>query len=145
VIAYDGSVDRLVAYGEGAAYGGSPYVTWLLDIRTGTWSRSAADRPAVVGWLTAPGLVYDEAAERTVIFRRLPLSAYDARTDRWEILPEAQTVGPKQMVYDPVNRRLVGWGDKTWGPTGAVEALDLVTGEWVVLLEPSQPLAPSTK
>jgi hypothetical protein len=145
VIAYDASVDRLVAYGD-APGGVPPYETWLLDIRTGTWSRSAAERPAVVGWYVAPGIVYDEAAEQTVILRRSPLTAYDTTEDRWEILAAAETpVGPNLMVYDPVNRRLVGWGDQTWGPPGAVAALDLVTGEWTVLLEPSegQPAASS--
>jgi hypothetical protein len=146
-ITYDASVDRILAYRDEffTDAGERTYETWLFDLRSGTWSRSAAERPNVVGWLVSPGLVYDEAAERTVIFRRGPLTAYGARTDRWEILAAARAVGPTWMAYDPVNRRLVGWGDKTWGPTGAVEALDLVTDEWTVLLEPSQPLAPSTK
>jgi hypothetical protein len=131
--AYDASVDRLVAYGD-AAYGAPPYETWLFDIRTGTWSRSAAERPPVVGWLTAPGLVYDEAAERTVVFMRSPLTAYDASADRWEILAGPETLWedpPGVEVYDAVNRRLVGWGDS------AVVAFDLTTREWTVLLEPS--------
>jgi hypothetical protein len=141
VIAYDASVDRLVAYGD-AAGGAPPYETWLFDIRSRTWSRSAAERPAVVGWFVAPGLVYDEAAERTVVFMRGPLTAYDASTDRWEILAEAEdrVVVPTQMAYDSVNRRLVGWGvaGSFTGPEGAVEALDPVTGEWTVLLEPTR-------
>jgi hypothetical protein len=145
-IAYDASVDRLVAYGD-AAYGSHPYETWLFDIRSGTWSRSAAERPAVVGWLTAPGLVYDEAAERTVVLMRTPVTAYDATADRWETLPEAPATWPYAdwpypgaMVYDAVNRRLVGLG-QTQGtpdvdiPPGGVEALDLVKGERRVLLE----------
>jgi hypothetical protein len=142
VIACDASVDRLVAYGNGPA-GQPTYETWLFDIRTGTWSRSAAERPNVVGWLVASGIVYDEAAQRTVIFRRGPVTAYEATGDRWETLPEAQTTWPHaSMAYDPVNRRLVGWGHKTWGPTGGVAALDLVTGEWTVLHEPSPPVTP---
>ena len=139
VIAYDGAVDRLVAYD--AAYGGPPYETWLFDIRTGTWSRSRAERPAVGGWYTAPGLVYDEAAGKTVVLLRYPETAYDATADRWEVLAEAEATWPYpgRMVYDPVNRRLVGLG-QTLGmvgdvPPGGVEALDLVKGERRVLLE----------
>jgi len=134
VIAYDGAVDRLVAYD--AAYGGPPYETWLFDIRTGTWSRSRAERPAVGGWYTAPWLVYDEAAGKTVVLLRYPETAYDANADRWEVLAEWQY--PGRMVYDPVNRRLVGLG-QTLGmvgdPPGGVQALDLVKGERRVLLE----------
>jgi hypothetical protein len=48
------------------------------------------------------------------------------------------------MVYDSVNRRLVGLG-MTEGmsstPPGVVEALDLVKGEHLVLLEPGDGLA----
>ena len=134
VIAYDTSVDRLVAYGDGPG-GSPPYETWLFDIRSGTWSRSAAERPAVAGWLTPPGLLYDEAAERTLVFGRVPYTAYDATADRWEILAEEEFT---PYVYDAVNQRLVGWG--TGGndlPEGAVVALDLATREWTVLLEPS--------
>jgi hypothetical protein len=146
VIAYDGSVDRLVAYGD-AAYGSTPYETWLFDIRTGTWSRSAAERPAVAGWLTAPGSVYDEAAERTLIFARAPLTAYDARADRWEILAAPESISPPTdpwhsapsvYVYDAVNRRLVGWrvgGNRN--QESGVAALDLTNRKWTVLLEPS--------
>jgi len=129
--AYDASVDRLVAYGDGA-YGAPPYETWLFDIRSGTWSRSAAERPPVVGWLTRPGLVHDEAAERTVVFMRSPLTAYDASADRWEILAGPETLWedpPGVEVYDAVNRRLVGWGR-------GVVAFDLTTREWTVLLAP---------
>jgi hypothetical protein len=142
VIAYDASVDRLVAYGDGAG-GSPPYETWLFDIRTGAWSRSAAERPAVVAWLTAPRVAYDEAAGKTVVLLRHPLTAYDASADRWEVLAEAEATWPYpgRMVYDPVNRRLVGLG-QTLGtpdidiPPGGVEALDLVKGERRVLLEP---------
>jgi hypothetical protein len=147
VIAYDASVDRLVEYGEGAAYGGPAYETWLFDIRRGTWSRSAAERPGVVGWLTAPGIVYDEAAERTLIFKRDPLTAYDARADLWEILAAPETISPptdpwhsapSAYVYDAVNRRLVGWrvGGNLNQESG-VAALDLTNRKWTVLLEPS--------
>jgi hypothetical protein len=137
--AYDASADRIVAYAEGATGG----ETWLFDIRTGTWARSAAETPGVVGWMVAPGIVYDEAAERTVIYRRVPLTAYDSTRDRWEVLAVGDTPWsyPDSMVYDPVNRRLVGLGQRGIADGGIVDqsgvaALDLATGEWTVLLEP---------
>jgi len=146
VIAYDASVDRLVAYGDGPDIG-AEYETWLFDLRSGAWSRSAAERPPVAGWLTAPRIVYDEAAERTLIFARDPLTAYDARADRWEILAAPETISPPTdpwhsapsvYVYDAVNRRLVGWrvGGNMNQESGVV-AFDLTTREWTVLLEPS--------
>ena len=157
-LAYDASVDRFVWYGDGAG-GSPPYETWLFDIRTGTWWRSAAERPAVVAWLTAPRMAYDESAGKTVVLLRNPVTAYDATADRWEVLAEPEAIWPYpgRMVYDPVNRRLVGLG-QTLGtpdidvPPGGVEALDLVKGERRVLLAPiggwqpppSQPGQPTT-
>jgi hypothetical protein len=130
----------MVAYGN-QDYGQPPYETWLFDIRTGTWAESRADREPLFGGTTVPMLVYDEAAQRTAVLGTDPLTAYDASTDRWEIIAEAKTVGPAQMAYDSVNRRLVGWGAKDlgWGNgiAGAVEALGLLTGRWTVLLEPT--------
>jgi len=141
VIAYDASVDRLVAYGDGPDIG-AEYETWLFDLRSGTWSRSGAQRPPVWGWLTAPRLVYDEAAKRSVVLMRYPETTYDATADRWETLAEADDTWPYPawMVYDPLNRRLVGLGGKSPNPDidvvpVGVEALDLVTGERTVLLE----------
>jgi len=128
VIAFDASVDRIVAYPGG----GGPDQTWLFGLRTGTWSTSAAETPAVTGWLAPPVLVYDEAAERTLVGG---VAAYDATADRWEILPEGPFSAPR--VYDAVNRRLVDWGMRGNDlPEGTVAALDLVTREWTVLLEP---------
>ena len=71
----------------------------------------------------APTFVYDEAAERTVVIGDVPLAAYDATADRWEILAEADPVGRgvPSTVYDPVNGRLVGWqpsfGIRTTSPS----------------------------
>jgi hypothetical protein len=135
--AYDASVDRIVVYEDGYADG---LETWLLDIRTGTWTRSNAEMPEVVGWWVSPGIVYDEAAELTMVYRRGPLTTFDATADRWEILDEAATSGafPDPIVYDPVNRRLVGLAEE-----GGVEALDLVAGDWTVLLAPDDGQLPS--
>jgi hypothetical protein len=139
VIVYDASVDRLVAYGDGMG-GSPPYRTWLFDIRTGTWARSAAERPAVSAWWTAPSLAYDAAAGKTVVLLRYPETAYDATADRWEVLPDIWPYWsyPGRMVYDSVNRRLVGLAQDSGmgtGPPGVVEALDLLTGGRRVLLE----------
>jgi hypothetical protein len=130
--AYDASVDRIIVYTFGGDEGLEPE-TWLLDLRTGRWSRPAAETPDVSRGMWAwPSIAYDEAAERTVAISDR-LAAYDATGDRWEILTEA---GPSvewwpsdMLVYDPVNRRLVGLG---WG--GTVVAFDLAIREWTVLL-----------
>ena len=132
VIAYDASVDRLVADGGGAD-GGNPYETWLFDIRTGTWSEASAETPDVIEVLwVSPGIAYDEAAERTVAIGDVRWAAYDAartagrscsrRTDPSVYLP---------TVYDPVNGRLVSIADGA-----GVAAFDMATREWTVLLDP---------
>jgi hypothetical protein len=141
-IAYDASVDRMIAYGS---------QTWLFDIRAGTWSLSRADTPAVAYGMAPPPIEYAEAAARTVVYGNGRLAAFDAAEDRWEVLVERAPGRPDSvplaMVYDPVNERLVGCG---WPADtvvqGDVVAFDLVTRKWTVLLEPSdgQP-APSTK
>jgi hypothetical protein len=124
-LAYDASVDRIVAY--------SPPETWLYD-RTGAWSRAGAETPVVEPNWAVPTITYDESAERTLVMGSSGWAAYDATADRWEtIFDTAPSEGlPGSSVYDPVNRRLVGFG---W--EGDVVAFDLKTREWTILLEPS--------
>jgi hypothetical protein len=141
-LAYDASVDQIVAYnGE---------FTRLLNLRAGIWSTSGAAAPPVVGWMVAPTMAYDEAARRTALFLRVPLTAYDATADRWVRVPDADSGWPhpgwpypSRMVFDAVNRRLIGMSE--WRgtpdidiPPGGVEALDLASGERTVLLEPAE-------
>jgi len=139
VLVYDASVDRIVT-SVGAE-------TWLFDIRTGRWSKSGAETPDVIEvFATGPAIVYDEAAERTVLIGDVPrLAAYDATADRWEILAEAdpERAAGFQLnaVYDPVNRRLVGWQPR-YMHQDDLFAFDLVTREWTVLLAASQPVTP---
>ena len=134
-LAYDASVDRIVAFVGGE--------TRLFDLRTGTWSRSAAETPLVIAGYGAspPEIAYDEAAERTVIIGNWRLAAYDASADRWEIVADLAEPSPGMlphpMVYDPVNRRLVGWGGGWIVGKGGMVALDLLTPDWTVLLEAS--------
>jgi hypothetical protein len=124
-LAYDASVDRIVAY--------SPPETWLFDIRTGTWSRAGAETPVVEPNWAVPTITYDESAERTVVTGSAGVAAYDAAADRWEVLARPREPHPNPTVYDPVNGRLVGFG---W--EGDVVAFDARTREWTVLLEPSE-------
>jgi len=144
VIAYDASVDRMVAY----TYNGSrgEFETWLFDVRTGTWSKSSAQTPVVTRGLGLPRIGYDDAAKRTVIMA-WAAAAYDASANRWEMLGAYPT--PKSwmrtatMVYDPVNERLVGpgpWYNAAGVHVGraAVFAFDPGTREWTVLLEPGE-------
>jgi hypothetical protein len=92
---------------------------------------------------------YDEAVERTVVFGRLGAVAYDAASDRWELLTadwDCQ-VGPTHrtghaMVYDPVNRRLVVVGGTVfrgtdWVAADDVIAFDPATRGWTTLLAPT--------
>jgi hypothetical protein len=126
MFAYDASVDRVVV----APFVGSRM--WLLDIRTGTWSRSGVETPAFIeGFWWVPAVAYDEAAERTVFLGNVRWAAYDAAADRWELLGGRSSL-PGPMVYDTVNRRLVDVE-----LSGRVVALDLETGARTVLLEPS--------
>jgi hypothetical protein len=130
VYVYDASVDRIVVYGGGEGVAD----TRLFDLRTGTWSRSAAETPdcTMHAW-QYPAIVYDEAARRTVVTGNPNMCAYDASADRWEILYERDPSGAllRPRVYDPVNRRLLVWGSGI----GDIVAFDLVTREWTVLLE----------
>jgi hypothetical protein len=146
MLAYDGSVDRVIAY-NGLSYG-----TRLLDLRTGTWSRSAAVTPVVnTGYFATGGeIAYDEAGEQTVVFSDGLVIAYHARSDRWEILDgqswssgETPT-GPTArlghwMVYDSSNARLVVYGayraDTGWVRRDDLLAFDPDAREWTVLLE----------
>ena len=146
-VAYDASVDRIIAYTTLTDRGPE---AWLLDLRTGTWSRSRAETPTIVaGWDSlSPAMEYDEAAGRTVVFGNAHLAIYDAKADSWEILakPVSGWPQPIEMVYDAVNRRLVGVVQGSPGLQGAVDAFDLATRGWTVLLEQGtrQP-APSAK
>lgn len=126
--AYDASVDRIVAYDQGGS-------TWLFDIRTGTWSLAGAGTPIVVAGygMSTPKIVYDDAAERTVVFGNDRLAVYHATADRWEVLVAGgNDFTPDSMVYDAVNGRLVGIAD-----TDGVVAFDLTTREWTILLASS--------
>ena len=134
---YDVSADRIVAY-AGDELGAD---TWLFDIRTGTWSKSSAETPLIkMGWWAGPTVVYDEAAERTVVAGDFQWGAYDATEDRWEIILAADPGQrlPKPMLYDPVNERLIVRGGEPvpgTGISGDLLAFDLATREWTVLLE----------
>jgi hypothetical protein len=140
--AYDASVDRIVAYAFGAA---SVPETWLLDLRTGAWSRSDAVTPGIVaGWGLPHSIVYDESAERTAIVSNSGLAAYDATADDWVFVVGGDPGSvPDLMTYDSVNERLIGPGptsNQGVAPgQGGVVAFDLLTREWTVLLGPSEP------
>ena len=93
-------------------------------------------------WGAPPAIAYDEAAQRTVVFGD-GLAAYDATADRWEVLIDPADRDPSDwlpssMVYDPVNRRLVGLGRGVVADQGGVVAFDLATRERLVLLGPRE-------
>jgi len=133
VCALDTSIDRIIEYSSD----GDLAETRLLDLRTRASSRSGAETPVFsMGWWALPAIVYDEAAQRTVIAGDFQWGAYDATADRWEILYVRDPSGmlPKPRVYDPVNRRLLMFDSGI----GDIVAFDLVTREWTVLLEASE-------
>jgi hypothetical protein len=154
LLAYDGSVDRLIAY-NARSFG-----TRLLDLRTGTWSGSTAVTPLVnTGYFATGGeIAYDEVGEQTVVFSDSLVIAYDARSDRWEVLDgQLRSSGALNgvaarlghwMVYDSSNARLVVSGpyrtDRGWVQGDDLVAFDPVTRAWTVLLEAGElrPLFP---
>ena len=55
LLAYDASVDRIIAYNPGLL-NGSLIGTWLFDLRTGTWSKSGVVTPLLnLGWFPSGG------------------------------------------------------------------------------------------
>jgi len=157
LLAYDGSVDRLVGYSLDGEMR-------LFDLRTGTWSAPRTKSPAfpygtpMMNPFSFGGeIAYDEAARRTVLFSNGTAIAYDAAADRWETLcggsatcaipPECRT--SPHMVYDPVNERLVVYGGvfcsgdywyyvfDGYGAPDEVLAFDLRSRQWTVLVERS--------
>ena len=145
LFAYDTSVYRIITYGPAADPESVDREIRLFDIRTGRWSRSGAVTPGVWGsgmWGAPPAIAFDEAAERTVVFGG-SLAAYDAAAERWEILIDAADRDPSDwlpsaLVYDSVNRRLVGLGRGVIVDRGGLVAFDLTTREWTVLLGASE-------
>jgi hypothetical protein len=152
LLAYDASVDRLVGYKGGQVL--------LFDLGTETWAPPGATSPpfGYGGYYSLGGeIAYDEAAQRTVLFSKGYVIAYDATADRWETLygPASDGCGVRpvcrvqeSMIYDPVNERLVIYGGNVhtgavdpgwWGPSDDVLAFDTGTREWTVLLEASAP------
>jgi len=163
--AYDASVDRLVVYAktwQATADGmDQPFgaKTWLFDLRTGAWSRTDAVTPPDFDagmWGLAPGIAYDEAAQRTVLMGQGYSAAYEATADRWEMQYETPSDEPgvcgtrpecrqaNDVLYDSVNERLVVYGGSVytsaegWQDPGDLLAFDTRTREWTVLLEPSE-------
>lgn len=154
--AYDASVDRIVAYADAAGQPGEPR-TWLFDLRTGTWSGTSAVTPSFsYGWWGfGPAIAYDEAAARTVIAGQGRSFAYDASADRWQTLfetppedePGACGTRPecrmgRQIVYDPVNARLVAYGGTVyttcaWQAPDDMSAFDMATRLWTLVVPPT--------
>jgi hypothetical protein len=153
LLAYDGLVDRVLAPRplEDRDAG-----TLLLHLRTGAWSEAATPVPSFSEWFLSGGeIAYDEALERTIVLSDGLVIAYDAASDQWETVHEADPAAPDGepagmarvghwTVYDPVNERLVvhgGWVRRPdgWAPgeSDDVLAFDPASRAWTVLLEPT--------
>lgn len=147
LLAYDASVDRIVAVGTGMRR-----FTRLLDPRTGVWTTGLGGPAFNTGyWASGGEIAYDEARLRTVVFSDGLVGAYDATADRWETLYGSSTfpeTGPQSrllpaMVYDPVNERLVVAGGEYrtaegWVRADDVWAFDPATRAWTQLVAPSR-------
>ena len=150
LLAYDASVDRLVAT---VTLGQRGIRTRLFDLDTGR----VVDALAVAPWAGACGfmarlycydgpagqaIAYDERSEQVVVLIGGHVFAYDAVADRWDTLSgdpgaSAPARDASSMVYDPVNGRLVVFPGGLDGTVNSVLAFDATTREWTVLLESS--------
>jgi hypothetical protein len=158
LLAYDASVDRLVAT---VTMGQRGIRTRLFDLDTGR----VVDALAVAPWAGYCGfmvrlycydhpagdaIAYDERSEQVVVLIGGRVFAYDAVADRWDTLSGDPGAGPpgreaSSMVYDPVNGRLVVFPGGLDFPVDSVLAFDATTRAWTVLLEASEvPRAPSS-
>lgn len=145
LVTYVASVDRLVMYvgyfvtpgDSGPTYAG----TWEFDPREMKWVERSIDTPSIVESLAyifidpTPSAVYDEASDRMIVRWVDRALAYDATAHRWSKVPEYapepdRLLEGADLVYDPVNERLVLFGGGLWG-------FDLATGTWTELLAPT--------
>ena len=147
LLTYDASVDRIVAVGAGMHR-----FSRLLDPRTGVWTTGLGGPAFNTGyWASGGEIAYDEARLRTVVFSDGLVGAYDATADRWETLYGSSTfpeTGPQnrllpELVYDPVNERLVVAGGEYRTADGLVLADDVWAFDpaprtWTQLVAPSR-------
>ena len=142
MLTYEGTVDRLLAYDGGSVE--------LLDEESGTWVSTEAKSPVVIygGWLSWGGeITYDEAVGRTVLVGFDAVIAYDAAADEWETLAlssDSPATGQHhQVVYDPINERIVVMGglyyasqisENSLVQRDDVWAFDARTREWIELV-----------
>ena len=145
LLAYDASVDRLVA----TVLSGER--TRLFDVRTGRVVDAAALAPQATldcysiirlycDYDSKPAgtaITYDERSERVVVLIAGHMFAYDAVADRWDTLsgdPELGAPGREgsSMVYDPVNQRLVVY-------TGELSGRDDLIGDAVLAFDTTDP------
>ncbi|MEZ5115849.1 MAG: hypothetical protein R2737_06235 [Candidatus Nanopelagicales bacterium] len=130
--------------------------TWVFDPDSRRWLRRSAAPPRLtftwIGTVVDVPVAYDESAGRTVIMSPMggtPLALYDAAGDRWEVRdgePGWGAAGASregyQILYDPVNERLVvlggleAHGSEDYEPASSVWAYDVALDEWTVLVPP---------
>jgi hypothetical protein len=158
LLAYDASVDRLVATATMSERG---IRTRLFDLNTGR----VVDARAIAPWAGHCGfmarlfcydqpageaIAYDERSEQVVVLIGGRVFAYDAVADRWDTLSGDPGAGAIReagsMVYDPVNGRLIVFPGGLDFPGDSVLAFDATTRAWTILLEASDvPRAPSSR
>jgi hypothetical protein len=146
ILAYVASADRLVLHlgycpPEGAVVGSA--ATWEFDPRTRRWAEQRIATPSIgdlsCGWSLPSGgsPTYDEVSGRMVVHTwEDGFVAYDAVVHAWSIVgataPEPRSLrGSDAVVYDPINARVVVYGDGLW-------AFDVAARAWTQLLAPSE-------
>ncbi len=133
--------------------------TWTFSLESRRWTRHASPPPALrVGWIPSGGeLVFDGSADRVLAFSYGLLAAFDLDRGRWRRIdvpygplfaaPAVPGAGPTgalartgaQMVYDPVNERVVVMGgsihtraadERAWQDATDVLAYRYATNRW---------------
>lgn len=163
LMAFDGRADRAVLAVIPVA--GRRGATWLFDPENSRWARTRSSPPELNygygEW--ASNAVYDPAHDRTVLFARAVVAAYDLERDSWEVPSSARWPGlapgpyglvtgalarsDSQLAVDPVHGRLVLIGgsalfnlrgveppmDFAWQPVRDVWAYDVGFNTWTRL------------
>jgi hypothetical protein len=148
LVAYEVSSDRFVLYFR---RGAERATTWLFDPREGSWVEERVEAPVMEfmwGDLVSGGeIVYDEAADMTVILSDGIAIAHEPAAEGWERLnldpnlPHSSLSGFRHsLVYDALNGRVLVYGGRarTQGPPWWEAMYDVIElrpaeGTWRVI------------
>jgi hypothetical protein len=141
LLGYSQIIDRLI-------FDSTLETTVLVDPRTGEATPISTDTPLVdLAW---PNGIYGPAANTVYVkLRGYDTCGFDSDSLTWNacfdtpVALQEHTGIPAALVGDPINQRLIlinGDGRDGWsGATDDVWAIDLDSGAWAQLLEPTNP------